>query len=129
MEKWCYALSRRAGGFCDMMRVTDGDYLYRFQQVCPEWVEPCEIIFDIRGMREVWQNEADLWVILPGQPPLDEVQAKREIIRYVFNPLIPLALLRVVTFSDNSAGPGPCGAHNLPACNDSAEAKTHDRQV
>ncbi|MBK0018741.1 hypothetical protein [Kosakonia sp. S42] len=99
MNRLCYALSRRAGGLFDLGMVTGEDYLYFFEKTCPSWAEPCEIIFDMEEMRLAWNSGADLFAILEGSLPQDDVQVKQALVSRIFSTaddaLIPQAVVRV----------------------------------
>jgi len=98
MNRYCYAISRRAGGLFDLGPVTGKDYLYFFEKARPEWAEPCDIIFDRAEMQKVWETETDLFAILEGPLPADDTTVKNALVSRMFAghpPLIPLAVVRI----------------------------------
>lgn len=98
MKNRCFALSKRGGGLADMGLVMNYDWLYHFETVCPAWTEALDIYYDEKTMREIWYSEEDLWVILPGESPADEPETKRALLKLVFAPVMPLAIVRTASF-------------------------------
>lgn len=95
----CYAISKMNGVVTDLGNVRDMDLLYHFESRRPPWSEPHEIIFDDSAMRKAWDTEEDLWLILPGEPPVDIFKAKNVIFPKVFITLSPLVIILTVSSS------------------------------
>lgn len=93
----CYAISKKNGVVTDLGAVTDMDWLYHFESKRPPWSEPHEIIFDDSAMRKAWDTEEDLWLILPGEPPVDIYNSEKVIFQKIFNTLSPLVIILTVS--------------------------------